>query len=237
LEYRKTPEGRVEKAPERNVDTGMGLERTVMVLNGCADVYELDTLAPIVARIQALSTRTYAEAPKPFRVIADHIRAATFAISDGTRPANVGAGHVVRRLIRRAVRYGRELSIADNFCSLIAEAVIASFGPAYPELPENRTVIMDVLLDEEQKFRRTLEKGLRECTKAGAAIRTKGESVMSAKEAFHLYESSGFPLQLTAEVAREGGIEIDEAGFQALLEEHRNVSRHRLEHKFRRLAD
>lgn len=233
LEYVKTPEGRFERISPACVDTGMGIESALVALNGLDDVYKLETLAPIVARIESLAGRKYADAPKPFRIIVDHLRAATFAVADGARPSNVEAGYVVRRLIRRAVRFGQELGISRNFCSEMAGVVIDIFAHAYPELEQNRAIISAVLESEEEKFKQTLGRGLRECNKIIERTRAAGESVLQANDAFHLYESFGFPLPLTAEIAREGGLGVDEAGFENLLEEHRNISRRGMERKFR----
>lgn len=233
LEYVKTPEGRFTKMQPACVDTGMGVESALVALNSLDDVYTVDTLAPIVARIETLAARRFADAPKPFRVIADHLRAATFAITDGGRPSHVEAGYVVRRLIRRAVRYGQELAIARNFCSEIAGTVIDIFRHVYPELEENRALITGVLDREEEGFKRALGRGLRECNKAIERIRARAGSSMSAKEAFNLYESFGFPLTLTVDIAREAGFDVDEAGFEDLLEGHRSISRRGMERKFR----
>jgi alanyl-tRNA synthetase len=233
LEYVKTPEGRFEKVWPACVDTGMGVEAALVALNGLDDVYKLETLAPIVARIETLSSRKYADTPKPFRVIVDHVRAATFAIADGARPSNVEAGYIIRRLVRRAVRFGQELSISRNFCSDVAGIVIDIFGQAYPELEENRAVIGSVLESEEEKFKRTLGRGLRECTKVIERTRAASASIVAANDAFNLYESFGFPLSLTAEIARENGLGVNEAAFENLLEEHRAISRRGMERKFR----
>lgn len=233
MEYEKTADGRYEKLKQRNVDTGMGVDRTVAVLNGFDDVFKVDTLSPLIERIAALSGRRYEENPKAFRVIADHVRAATFAITDGANPSNVEAGYVVRRLIRRAVRYGRDLGIAHDFCTDLSTIVLATFGQVYPELERSRARIASELEREEAKFKRTLERGLREYQKVAEGTRNSNRDTISAADAFNLFETFGFPLPLTVELAREQGLSVDEAGFEVLYREHKEISRRGMETKFK----
>ena len=134
MEYNQTAQGGYEKLPQRNVDTGMGVERTLVALNGLDDIFRVETIFPMVQRIEQLTGRPYAENPKPFRIIADHLRAAACAIADGAMPSNVEAGYVVRRLIRRAVRYGRDLGLRDNFCAALSETAIPILAHVYPAL-------------------------------------------------------------------------------------------------------
>ena len=233
MEYNKTPDGRYVKLSQRNVDTGMGVDRTVAVLQGYDDVFMVETLQPLVKRIEQLSGRHYADLPRPFRVIADHLRAAAFAIADGATPSNVEAGYIVRRLIRRAVRYGRELGIADSFCADLSATVVDTFAHVYPELERNRIRIADELEREEVKFKGTLERGLHEYHKTVERIRAKGERVISGAAAFDLFETFGFPLPLTVELAHEQGLAVDKAGFEALYQEHQEISRRGTEQKFK----
>ncbi|MBI4789762.1 MAG: alanine--tRNA ligase [Chloroflexi bacterium] len=233
MEYDKTAEGRYRKLKQRNVDTGMGVDRTVAVLNGYDDVFHVETLAPLIARVEALSGRRYEENRKAFRVIADHVRAATFAIADGAYPSNVEAGYVVRRLIRRAVRFGRDLGIQRSFCADLSTLVLATFGPCYPELEQNRARIGDALEQEEQKFKGTLERGLREYHKVVERIRESHATMIAGAEAFDLFETFGFPLPLTVELAREQGLTVDEQTFERLYQEHRAISRRGMESKFK----
>ncbi len=225
MEYNKTADGRYEKLRQRNVDTGMGVDRTSAVLQGYDDVFRVETLDPLIERLEQLSGRRYADDPRPFRIIADHVRAAVFAIGDGAAPSNVEAGYVVRRLIRRAVRYGRDLGITNNFCGDLSSTVLDIFGRVYPELEQNRERIAGELEREENKFKGTLERGLREYRKVAERARQRGEQVIPAADAFDLFETFGFPLPLTAELAREEGLGVDEAGFEALYEEHKEISR------------
>ncbi len=233
MEYNKTADGRFVRLSQRNVDTGMGVDRTAAVLQGHDDVFMVETLRPLVERVEQLSGRRYADNPKPFRVIADHVRASVFAIADGATPSNVEAGYITRRLIRRAVRYGRELGMAHSLCAGLSGLVVDIFANAYPELEQNRARIADELEREEIKFKDTLERGLREYHKAVERIRRRGESVISGAEAFDLFETYGFPLSLTVELAGEQGLAVDAAGFEALYQEHKEISRRGMEHKFK----
>jgi alanyl-tRNA synthetase len=233
MEYNKTSDGRYVKLQQRNVDTGMGVDRTAAVLQGHDDVFAVETLSPLVDHIEGLVGRRYPDNPKPFRVVADHMRAATFAIADGASPSNVEAGYVVRRLIRRAVRYGRDLGIRQSFCADLANVVVDVFAPAYPELAQNGERIADEIEREEAKFNSTLERGLREYHKVVQRTRDKDANILSATDAFDLFETFGFPLPFTIELAREHGLTVDEAGFEALYKEHQEISRRGMEQKFK----
>lgn len=233
MEYNKTAEGTYVKLAQQNVDTGMGVDRTSAVLQGFDDVFRVETLSPLIQRTEELSGKKYADNAKPFRIIADHIRAATFAIADGAMPSNVEAGYVVRRLIRRAVRYGRDLGIYHNFCADLSGIVINIFGHVYPELEHHRARIAEALEREETKFQATLARGLREYTKVVERVMNEGKTEIPADAAFDLYETFGFPLPLTAELAREQGLRVDEAGFEKLYAEHKAQSRKGSEHKFK----
>lgn len=233
MEYEKTADARYLKLKQRNVDTGMGVDRTVAVLNGYDDVFKMDTLSPLIERVASLSGRRYEENPKAFRVIADHVRAATFAIADGANPSNVEAGYVVRRLIRRAVRYGHDLGIGHDLCTDLSTIVIDTYGLAYPELEKSRARIGSELEREEAKFKRTLERGMREYQKVAERMRDNHQEVIPAAEAFNLFETYGFPLPLTVELARDQGISVDEPGFERLYQEHKQISRRGMEAKFK----
>ncbi len=233
MEYNKTAEGQYVKLSQQNVDTGMGVDRTAAVLQGLDDVFLVETLAPLVHRLEEMSGKKYADNPKPFRVIADHVRASTFAIADGATPSNVEAGYVVRRLIRRAVRYARDLNIEPNFCADLSNIVVKIFAPAYPELEQHGARIADELEHEEAKFQATLVRGLREYHKVVERVQSKNENTIPATEAFNLFETFGFPLPLTVELAREQGLGVDEPGFEKLYTEHKEESRRGSEHKFK----
>jgi alanyl-tRNA synthetase len=233
MEYNKTASGRYEKLPQRSVDTGMGVERTLAALHNLDDIYHIDTIYPLVEKVQQLSGQSYVENPVPFRIIVDHLRAASFAIADGVQPSNVEAGYVVRRLIRRAVRFGRDLGIHVNFCASLSQAVADLFIDTYPELDRSRAVISETIDREETKFKQTLERGLRQYNKVVGRLKKRGEQKISGPEAFDLFETYGFPLPLTVELAREDGLAVDEIGFEEKYAAHREASRRALAPKYK----
>ena len=221
MEFNKTAEGKYEKLAKPNVDTGMGVERTLTVLEGEYTVFETELFKTLFEKISEISGSGYQdseETKKAFRIIADHVRASVFMIGDGVTPLNTGAGYVLRRLIRRAVRYGKLLGIENDFTVSIAEIVIQNFGDFYPELKKQREIIFVELRKEEEKFRKTLENGLKQFSKLSA------ENI-SGKDAFDLYQSYGFPLELTLELAREKNIIVDENEFAEELKKHQELSR------------
>ena len=231
MEYNQHPGGRLERLRQHNVDTGMGVERTCAALAGLDDVYRVDTLWPLIGRLQELSGRDYAENPRPFRIVADHLRAATFAIADGARPSNVEAGYVVRRMLRRAVRFGRELGLPADFGVQLAETVRAHYSADYPHLTERWPEVSAALSAEAHKFGQTLERGLREYHKAAAHAAAGG--ALTGEAAFNLFETYGFPLPFTVELAREQGLNVDEVRFAELMAEHQALSRRGMDRKFR----
>jgi alanyl-tRNA synthetase len=233
MEYEKTMDGRFVRLKQRNVDTGMGLDRTLAVLQGVDDIFLIETLYPLVQQVERLSGQRYAVNPVPFRVIVDHLRAATFAIADGALPSNVEAGYVVRRLIRRAVRFGRDLGIHGNFCADFSSSVVDLFAQTYPELEQKRELISATLDGEETKFKATLERALRYYRRVVDCLRQESRQTISGQEAFDLYETYGFPLQFTVELAKEEGLAVDEAGFEACYRAHRQDSRDALDEKFK----
>ncbi len=233
LEYEKTSAGTFRRLPRHNVDTGLGVERTLAVLQGLDDIFHIETLQPLVQSVEDLSGRRYAVQPVPFRVIVDHLRAVTFAIGDGAVPSNVEAGYVVRRMIRRAVRYGRDLGITGNFLGPLANTVIDLFGGTYPELFAGRARITAAIDDEESKFKSTLERGMRQYQKTSSQVLERGERIIQGPDAFDLFETYGFPLELTVELAHEQDMLVDEAGFQASYTAHREQSRRNLDQKFK----
>ncbi|MFA5127544.1 MAG: alanine--tRNA ligase [Patescibacteria group bacterium] len=244
MQYEKTVDGKFVPLQQKNVDTGMGLERTLMTLNGLTDTFQVDTFWPLIQIIQNISGREYIESPevtKSMRIVADHIRTATMIMGDDKRiaPSNVDQGYIVRRLIRRAVRHGRVLGLKENFCSRVAEAVIDIFKDVYPEVNRNRAFIMDELAKEESKFRNTIEQGLKEFDKLlsgfAIALEKTGERLteISGKQAFKLFESYGFPLEMTLELANEKGMTVDVAGFEHAFKAHQDLSRAGAEQKFK----
>ena len=217
MEYYKTKEGKFEPLKQKNVDTGMGVERTTAVLSGLDDDYKVEDLwGDILSAIQAETKTKYEGNEKAHRIIADHLRAATFLISDGVVPSNKERGYVLRRLIRRAVRYGRLLGVREPFSTQILSAVIKNYKENYPDLETNIGNIQAVVKEEEEKFFTTLERGLREIDKLGK---------LDGKNAFFLYETYGFPLELTEEIAKEQGQKIDKGVFEKEFENHKKLSR------------
>lgn len=221
MQYNKKADGSYEPLAQKNVDTGMGLERTVAILNKERDVYATDAFTPILEKISVLSGKSYSENQKAFRVIADHLRAAVMILGDerGIGPSNTAAGYVLRRLIRRAVRYGKQLGLPENCTAEIAKTIISHYEDAYPELTQNRQFITDELSKEEEKFCRTLETGMRLFEKLA------DDKKISGQEAFVLFSTHGFPFELTQELARERGYDIDEQAFQEEMKKHAEQSK------------
>jgi len=211
--------GKYELSKQKNVDTGMGVERTFAVLNGLEDNYQTSIFKPIIAEIEKISKKPYKNEQKSMRIIADHLRAATFILADGVKPSNLGQGYVLRRLIRRAVRYGKHLGIENKFASKIAEAVIPIY-PDYPELKKNKKEIIENLEEEETKFSETLEKGMREFEKM-----SESSDKITGKDAFLLFQSYGFPIEMTQELANEKNIKINIKEYDEEFKKHQELSR------------
>lgn len=225
---------------QKNVDTGMGLERTLAVLQGKSNVFETDLFWPIIKIIEnlsqnALKGKAYNLDPKPYRIIADHMRAATFILAEGIQPSNIEQGYILRRLIRRVIRYARLLDIAkkENLTKKLVEKIIEIYGSDYPRLIQNKSFIIQELQKEEERFEKTLERGLKELKKIILKIKSKVERQIPGIEAFHLYDTYGFPLELTQELAREHGVEVDVKGFKDSFRKHQELSRRGAEKKFK----
>lgn len=235
MQYNKTAEGKYEPLAQKNVDTGMGLERTVATLQGVESVYDTDAFTGILGRIAELSGKNYGDSPtvtKAFRIIADHMRTATFMLGDqrGVTPSNVDQGYILRRIIRRALRYAMQLGMPEMGLSKVAEAVIGTYGEIYPELNEHRDVIVSELDKEEKAFERTLNQG----TKEFERIKNSFEGGMiDGVTAFHLFDTFGFPIEFTEELARENGLTVDIEGYKAAFAEHQAKSRAGAEQKFK----
>ena len=293
MQYNKQKDGSFIPLEQKNVDTGMGLERTICVLNGKKSVYETDVFARILAKIEELSGKKYNpddENTKAFRIVADHMRTATFIIGDprGIGPSNVGQGYILRRLIRRAVRYGMGLGLGEGFTAAVAQVIIDQYKEVYPELEQNAAFVLEQLTLEEGRFARTLKQGEKEfdkvlfninrtraamdkiiaddtlaaaeeavkthvlrpqpdmvaaieAVKAGdietvkrecAAIRDR-QSVIDGRSAFKLYDTYGFPIEITKELAAEHGLTVDEEDFAKRFEQHQATSRSGAEQIFK----
>ncbi|MDD4817829.1 MAG: alanine--tRNA ligase [Victivallaceae bacterium] len=236
MQYDKQPDGTFKPLAQRNVDTGMGLERVTAVLQGKASCYQTEIFAPLFAKLDEIRGLSAAPAVRTSseRIVADHLRAATFIIGDGITPGNVDQGYVLRRLIRRAIREGRKLGIEGDFTSAVGAVVIDEFGDFYQELRQNREKILEEFDLEEKLFAQALERGTREFEKLIARVpEFVAKKVISGKNAFYLYETFGFPFELTVEMAREHGFEVDKAGYDAAYEKHQALSRAGAEQRFK----
>jgi len=249
MQYEKIGENKYKSATQKNIDNGTGLERLLAVMNDLDDNYQTDLFLPIINKIEELSGKKYTplsavadtspyqgedeDIPsfrrrglttesegevKSIRIIADHLRAATFIMADsaGIAPSNTDQGYVMRKLIRRAIRHGKSIGISQNFCAELAEVVIDNMKDVYPELEKNKKFVLDNLSLEEDKFRKTLEQGLEKFNKL--------ESI-NGQEAFNLYQTYGFPFEMTKELAHEKGLEIDENDFNLEMQRHQDLSR------------
>ena len=232
MQYYKDSNGNISELPKKNVDTGMGLERVVTVLENLTDNYKSSVWKDIIKVIEEISGKSYEGNEKSMRIIADHIRTATFIAADksGIKPSNTDQGYILRRLIRRAIRHAKklEIDINSNFEEKIASKIIDQYGKYYSELIDNKNVVFDVLKNEKIKFCRTLEKGLREFEK----VASNGNNI-DGITAFHLFDTYGFPLELTVELAREKNLTVDEEGFKDKFREHQELSRTASSGKFK----
>jgi len=226
----KEKDGSVSELKQKNIDTGMGLERAVAVLQGKQSAYETELFQPVIKKLESLSKKKYENYKKEMRIISDHVRAAVFILGDenAVTPSNVDRGYILRRLIRRAVRYGKMLGIETSFLSELARLVVKDYGDYYKELEQNKLFIFNELNEEEEKFALTLEKGLREFQKIAA-----NSDVISGKDAFLLFQSYGFPLEMTEELAAEENISVDEVMFKEEFEKHQSTSRTAAAGKFK----
>ena len=235
MQYNKTAEGTYEPLKQRNVDTGMGLERTLCILNGVDSVYETDIFEKAIAKIEELTGKKYGESEevtKAFRVVLDHVRTATFMLGDdhGIVPSNTDQGYILRRVIRRAVRYGRNINLPKGALNEVSKTIIEKYAGVYSELTRNAAHIAEELNKEEEKFSATLKQGIKEFEKVASALPAGG--VIDGHSAFRLYDTYGFPVEITMEMAREKGVSVDEAGYRAAYAEHQEKSRAGSEQKF-----
>ncbi len=232
MQYNKNEEGKFLPLGRHNVDTGMGVERTICMMSGAPTVYDTEIFAPIMKAIDEMSNvpagMDPADVLKARRVIADHMRTATFILCDpkgGVKPGNVGANYVLRRLIRRAVRFARQLGIAEGFTVKMAEVVCEKYKHVYPELAENLETCRNDLAQEEKRFNATLDKGEAMYNKVAEQLKAHGQSQISGKTAFKLYDTFGFPIELTLEMAAKDGLTVDKAGFDEANLKHQELSR------------
>ena len=235
MQYNKQADGTFAPLAQKNVDTGMGLERTLCILNGYKSVYETDLFKDAITKLEDLSGRKYgenADDTKAMRIIADHIRTATMLLGDqkGVTPSNVDQGYVLRRLIRRAVRFGRLISLPEGALSEVAKVYIAQYQDIYPEIKENAEKIITELEKEVARFSSVLQQGLKEFEKVISYLPVKR---LSGKTAFKLYDTYGFPIEMTVELAKEIGYEVDVEGYHRAFEEHQQKSHAGAEQRFK----
>ena len=243
MQYNKTADGKYEELAKKNVDTGMGLERTSAILSGQKSVYDIEPMSTIILQITSLvpdlelapeysseldmTDQAGEGREKAIRIIADHMRAATFMLSEDIAPSNVEQGYVLRRLIRRSIRYAKQIGIVDNFTTKVAEIVIDKQGGFYKALRQKRDFIFDQLEKEEEKFGKTIEKGMKEFEKVGK------DGKISGAEAFKLFATYGFPYEMTLELALEKELKVDEKEYRIEFEKHQETSRKGAEQKFK----
>jgi len=228
MSYELHPDGTLTELPAKNIDTGLGLERTAQIVQQVGSVYDTDGYQLIMQWIAAESGVAYGETPdatKAHRVLADHGRGMTFIVSEGVTPSNEGRGYVLRRIIRRAVQHGLRIGMQGPFLAGLADTVIEQMGDAYPELRDHRSQIHQVLTAEEQRFGETLERGMRLFEEAAGEAASRGGGDISGEDAFTLQATYGFPIELTLELARERGLGVNDEEFTRFMEEHREISR------------
>ncbi len=232
MQFEKKADGTVVELPKKNVDTGMGVERTTAILEGVTDNYASSIWKDVIDLISKISGKSYEGNEKSMRIIADHLRTAVFILADpaGIKPSNTDQGYILRRLIRRAIRHAKslEIDINSNWEEEIAKILLSKYEGYYSELKDNREVVLNELKNEKVKFNRTLEKGLRQFEKE-----TRDGKDIDGETAFHLFDTFGFPLELTVELAEEKGLKVDVEGYEAKFKEHQEKSRTASQGKFK----
>ena len=227
IQYNRTSPTNFQPLPKRHVDTGMGFERIVSIIQGVNGNYETDLLRPLLDETQRLAGQSMEERQKnltAYRVIADHVRAASFLIADGVIPGNVGRNYVCRMIIRRAARFARKINLSEPFMAKIASRVIENYHQAYPELSANRELIEDTLTSEEKRFAETLDSGFTQLQEYIDQLKTANETILDGRRAFDLYATLGFPMEITRDILAESNLNVDENGFYEAMEAHRQAS-------------
>jgi alanyl-tRNA synthetase len=227
IQFNRLPDGNLEPLPAKHVDTGAGLERITAVLGGKQSNYETDLFMPLMRKIEEISKKPYvaAESGIPHRVIADHVRCLTFAICDGAMPGNEGRGYVLRRILRRAARFGRKLDVHEPFIHKLVPILVDQMGDVFPELKSHHHHASLVIKAEEEHFGKTLDRGLEIFEEIVETTKRNGQGILSGEEVFRLYDTFGFPLDLTELMAREQGLQVDAEGFQEAMEAQRERAR------------
>ncbi len=224
MQYNRTGETTFLPLPARHVDTGMGFDRIVSIIQGVDSNYRTDLFRPMMEKIRELAGYTTEQMNAnftPFRVVADHVRAATFLIADGVVPGNTGRNYVCRMIIRRAARFASKIGLSDPFMAKVADVVVSNYGTAYPELMKNKATILDNLTREEKRFQKTVEAGIGHLDDLLAELKANHQTILDGAKAFDLYATHGLPLELTRDVAREQNLDVDESGFKKAMEEHK----------------
>ncbi len=227
IQYNRVNQTQFDPLPARHVDTGMGFERIVSIMENVNSNYRTDLFLPLISKIRELAGKTVKEMDDnftPYRVVADHARAATFLIADGVVPGNVGRNYVCRMIIRRAARFGSKIGLNNPFLAQVAAVVIDNYGHAYPELVKNRKSILDNLTREEKRFRKTVEAGVGQLDDLLTELKKEGKQTLDGEKAFELYATHGLPLEITRDIARELNMDVDEAGFKSAMENHKILS-------------
>ncbi len=222
MQYNKTKDGKYEPLVQKNVDTGLGLERVISLLQGKNNVYETELFADVITKIKENSK---IENINSYRIIADHLRASIFMIIDGVRPSNVEQGYVLRRLLRRVIRHMRKIEFNLDEISIIVEEFIKVMSEMYKEVPENREVLIKVINEEKDKFVKTLEHGEKEFIKNAEKAKSQGSDKLDGQVVFRLYDTFGFPPEMTSELAEENGLKVDMHEFEELFKKHQELSR------------
>ena len=227
IQYNRDESGDLQPLPSKHVDTGMGFERVVSVLQGKRSNYDTDVFTPIISEIARLTGKTYEGEGNQIamRVIADHVRALTFAIADNANPSNEGRGYVLRRILRRASRYARNLNAREPFIYKLVDVLVANMGNAYPEIASSKVRIKEVIKSEEESFNQTLDRGLEIFEEVASRLKKSGKKEISGEDVFKLYDTYGFPADLTNLIAQERGFTIDNAGFDTLMQKQQDRSR------------
>ena len=227
MEYQRTKDGIYLPLKQRNIDTGMGLERTTAILEGKDDDYQTELFLPIIKKIEEISGKNYSENQKEMRILADHLRAAAFTIADDVAPSNKDQGYVLRRLIRRAIRFGQQIGIQKVFISSVAEIIIKNYQDIYPQLSFNQKIILETCQSEEEKFHQVSKSGLAEIQKM-----LKRKKTVSGQDAFYLYETYGLPFETTRDIIQKKGLKISKKKFLIALKIHQRKSKASAKRKF-----
>ncbi len=227
IQYNRQSASVLEPLPAKHVDTGMGLERIVSIMQGVTSNYKTDLLLPLMKTIQSLAGQNdnqMMENFTPYRVIADHARACSFLIADGVIPGNTGRNYITRMIARRAARFGGKIGLDKPFLAKVAEAVVNNYGAAYPELEKNKKTIFDNLTREEIRFHRTLESGMGQLDDFIEEMNKDNINKLNGEQAFELYATHGLPLEITRDILEERGLSVDDIGFKTAMDEHRIAS-------------